>query len=335
LRNIRVTVAIPTLAADRELDACLESLARQTLRDFEVIVIDNSGAGLARCAESRGARVLDEPCNIGFGAAINAAYQASVAPYLATLNDDAVAHPGWLDALVSAIEKRADVGMCASQVRLAGEERLDSCGMLLYADGSSKQRGHGRPVADFPVQEEVLLPSASAALYRRAMLEETGLFDGDFFLYCEDTDLGLRARWLGWRCLYVPEAVVEHRYSHSAGRASRLKAYYVERNRLSVLAKNFPASMLPWAALAAVGRYAWHFGLMLAGRGRAAHFRREGNAGIRLVWYVVKAHAACMARLPALWRARRAIRRRARVSPAVYRWLLRQHSITARQVAEL
>ena len=70
---------------------------------------------------------------------------------------------------------------------------------------------------DFPVLEEVLLPSGSAALYRRAMLDQIGGFDDDFFLYCEDTDLGLRARWAGWKCLYVPDAVVEHHYSHSAG----------------------------------------------------------------------------------------------------------------------
>ena len=76
------------------------------------------------------------------------------------------------------------------------------------------------------------MPSGSAALYRREMLEEIGLFDESFFLYCEDTDLGLRARWAGWECLYVPDAMVEHRYSHSAGKASALKAYYVERNRL-------------------------------------------------------------------------------------------------------
>jgi GT2 family glycosyltransferase len=122
-------------------------------------------------------------------------------------------------------------------------------------DGSSKQRGHGRPPKFFPVAEEVLFPSGSAALYRRAMLEQIGGFDEDFFLYCEDTDLGLRARWAGWRCLYAPEAVVEHHYSHSAGRASRLKAYYVERNRLFVLAKNFPARMLAAAPFVSLARY--------------------------------------------------------------------------------
>ena len=150
----------------------------------------------------------------------------------------------WLAELVSALESRPDAGMCASQVRLFGEPRLDSAGMQMAGDGSSKQRGHGRLPEDFPVLEEVLMPSGSSALYRRSMLEEIGGFDDDFFLYCEDTDLGLRARWAGWKCLYVPQAVVEHHYSHSAGRASPVKAYYVERNRLFVLVKNFPGAML-------------------------------------------------------------------------------------------
>ena len=221
-----VTIVIPTLAADSRLRECVESLGRQTMRALEVIVVDNSGQGLAaRNGNAPGARVISNPRNVGFGAAINQGLRASTSPYVATLNDDAVAHPGWLEALVGALGARPDAGMCASAVRLFGEGRLDSAGMLVARDGSSKQRGHGRMPEDFPVLEEALLPSGSAALYRRSLLEELGGFDGDFFLYCEDTDLGLRARWAGWKCLYVPGAVVEHHYSHSAGRASPVKAY--------------------------------------------------------------------------------------------------------------
>ena len=76
------------------------------------------------------------------------------------------------------------------------------------------------------------------------MLDEIGGFDEDFFLYCEDTDLGLRARWAGWKCWYAPKAIVYHHYSHTAGRATPLKAFYVERNRLFLLVKNFPLSKL-------------------------------------------------------------------------------------------
>ena len=314
----------------------MESLERQTCRDFELIIADNSGQGLVRRnAIAANARVLENARNLGFGAAINEAIGASGSPYVATLNDDAVAHPRWLESLVAAMERRPDVGMCASQVRFYGEHRLDSAGMLVCGDGSSKQRGHSRPPEDFPVAEETLFPSGSAALYRRAMLEAIGAFDGRFFLYCEDTDLGLRARWAGWKCLYVAEAVVEHHYSHSAGRASPLKAYYVERNRLFVLAKNFPASMLlraPWITLQ---RYLWHAWYLLAGRGSAARFRSEGHAGLQMPWYVIRAHVALAANAAGLWRDRRAIRARARITPAVFRRLLRCHSISARKVAAL
>jgi GT2 family glycosyltransferase len=301
-----------------------------------VIVVDNSGQGLVRRnGLASNARVIENSRNVGFGEAINQGVRASTAPYLATLNDDAVPRPNWMAALLEAIELRPDVGMCASQVRLFGEDRLDSAGMLMARDGSSKQRGHGRSPEDFPVAEETLFPSGSAALYRRALLEETGGFDPGFFLYCEDTDLGLRARWAGWKCLYVPDAVVEHHYSHSAGRASPVKAYYVERNRLFVLAKNFPAGMLPAAGFVALARYLWHAWYLLQGRGSAARFRAEGNAGPKLLWYVVRAQAAFWVALPRLWRQRQEIRAHAKITSAVFRHLLRSHSIGARRMAEL
>jgi GT2 family glycosyltransferase len=336
LPEFLVSVVIPTLAADSRLRECVEALGRQTLQDFEVIVIDNSGKGLVRRNDTApGVRVIENARNAGFGGAINQGIAASSGRYVATLNDDAVAHPRWLEALVCALERRPDAGMCASQVRLFGEPRLDSVGMLVARDGSSKQRGQGRPPDDFPVAEEVLFPSGSAALYRRTMLDDVGGFDADFFLYCEDTDLGLRARWRGWKCLYVPDAVVEHHYSHSAGGASPLKAYYVERNRLFVVAKNFPmpmAAAAPWFALA---RYGWHLLYLLQGRGSAARFRAEGHAGPRMAWYVVRAHFALFRHAARLGRQRREIRARARVTPAVFRRLLGSHAISARRIAAL
>ena len=327
-------MVIPTLAADARLQECLESLRRQTRRDFEVVIVDNSGRGLVRRNHATpDIRVVESSRNVGFGAAVNAGWKSSSAAYLATLNDDAVAHPEWLDALVRAIERRADVGMCASQVRLFGEDGLDSAGMLVCRDGSSKQRGHGQRPEDFPVTEEALFPSGSAALYRRTMLDQTGGFDEHFFLYCEDTDLGLRARWAGWKCLYVPQAVVEHRYSHSAGHASPLKAYYVERNRLFVLLKNYPAGMVAAAPFAALARYWWHVWHMFRGRGSAARFRAEGNAGVKMIWFVLRAHLALIGHCTRLRRQRREIRAGARITPAVFRHLVRTYSIGARRVA--
>jgi GT2 family glycosyltransferase len=331
-----VTVVVPTLAAGEPLEECLRSLENQTFRDFDVVVIDNSGKGLAHAAAQSGsARILENPRNVGFGAAVNQGYRASRAPFIATLNDDAAARPGWLAGLIRAMESQPDAGMCASMVLLAGKGVLDSAGMLMCPDGSSKQRGHGRPASEFARQEDVLLPSGSAAIYRRAMLDEIGGFDEDFFLYCEDTDLGLRARWAGWRCLYAPGAVVEHRYSHSAGRASSLKAYYVERNRLFLLAKNFPVSMLVKAPLATVSRYWWHLVSLRTGRGAAAEYRAEGNSLWTLGWTVFRAHIALLLCLWNVMKKRRRIRRDAKLTPAHFRRLVAQYSISPREVAAL
>ena len=325
----KVTVAVPTLAAGEVLEACLRALNSQTVNEFEVVVIDNSGAGRVQASHapvSPRIRVIANQRNLGFGAAVNQAFRSSTAPYLATINDDAEADPHWLEALLTDAEAHPRTGMFASQVRLAGTGNLDSAGMLIASDGSSKQASPAPLSA-----AEALLPSGSAALYRRAMLDEIGLFDESFFLYCEDTDLGLRARWAGWDCRYVPGAVVEHRYSHSAGRASPLKAYYVERNRLYTIVKNFPARMLWRAPFAAVARYFWHVEAMLAGRGKASEYRQAGHSSALLPILVIRAHLAALFHLPALLQARRRMKRR--ITPAEFRALLRRHSITVRQVA--
>jgi GT2 family glycosyltransferase len=94
LPDILVSVVIPTLAADSRLEECLASLDRQTRRDFEVIVVDNSGQGsVRRKGVAAGVRVIENRRNAGFGAAINQGFEASAAPYLATLNRKTAVDP--------------------------------------------------------------------------------------------------------------------------------------------------------------------------------------------------------------------------------------------------
>ena len=314
---------------------CVESLIRQDFPDFSVIVVDNSGRGAARelGLDFPRLHILENKANMGFGGAINQGARAGDSEFVATLNDDALASAGWLSALVRAIEPRYEIGMCASRVLLEGGGALDSVGMLLCGDGSSRQRGHGENPDSYARGGEALFPSGSAALYRRAMLDEVGGFDDDFFLYCEDTDLGLRARWAAWECVYVPDAVVEHRYSLSAGRASAMKAFYVERNRLYVAAKNFPAAMLWRLPFISLVRYAWHVYYGLRGNGTAGQFLSGGGRMADLVGIVCRAHLE-------LWRNRRtlAAKRRAtkrRLSPAQFMRLVSRFAIRPRKVAAL
>jgi GT2 family glycosyltransferase len=297
-----VTVAIPTLAAGPRLAQCLEALAAQTLAGFRAVVVDNSGQGLAGEVARRYdfGEVIENRANAGYGAAVNQAWRLRPAEFLMVLNDDTVLRPGCLEALVAALEGDRGAGMAAPRILLAGTGRMDSAGMSLARDGSSIQRGHGQPAAAWEQSQEALFPSGCAAMYRGAMLNQTGLFDESLFLYHEDTDLGLRGIWMGWRCVYVPRAEVEHWYSASVGRASAAKAWYVERNRLRVVLKLFPFTRLVAAPVYAAARYALHVRAALGGKGKAAEFGAAGLPFWKLPWYVVKAHLYLLAALPVL-----------------------------------
>ncbi len=333
--SARAVVIVPTLKGGPHLDRAVARLRAQTFRDFLTVIVDNSGSGAARPLHSPPAVVvIENPCNVGFGEAVNQGLAAARSEYVCTLNDDAYARPDWLRELVAAADADpATVGMCASQIRLAdAPSLLDSAGLDIYPDGTTKQRGRGEPAAAYAQPADALLPSGCAALYRREMIEQAGGFDRSYFLYCEDSDLGLRARLAGWRCRYVPSAVVEHDYSRSTGRASARKAFYVERNRLYTVAKTFPPLLWPAVPLFSIWRYILQVAAALLGRGLTADIRREQGFA-SLARTVFSAHRQAAAALPRLLRTRRSMRLWTTLGTWRFLRLLRRHSVSAWEIA--
>ena len=331
----RASVIIPTISAGEKLARCLHSLQNQTFREFEAIVVDNSGHGAAaEMAASCGARFIENKTNAGFGRAVNQGIEVSEGEFICTLNDDAYPAPEWLENLVGVCEKQGCVGMCASQILLRHQPGcLDSAGLNIYGDGTTKQRGRRGPGHPAGEPSEALIPSGCAALYRRSMLDQIGLFDSDYFLYCEDTDLGLRGRLAGWNCLYVPGAVVEHDYSSTAGRASAQKAYFVERNRLYTVVKVFPVFLWPLVPWYSAWRYAAHLWAMLQGRGLASEFAGGEEKWWRLVIIVLSAHWSVLPQGVKLLRKRRSVRRTAVLDGWSFWRLLRRHYTKAAEIA--
>lgn len=320
------------------LAACLEALRRQTLAGLEVIVVDNGSTdgSAAMLRERFGdlAEVIELEENTGFAQGNNIGMAAARGRYVLLLNNDAEPEPGWARELVRAADADERIGMCASKIVNAEDPGLiDNTGHLLYRDGLNRGRGRlERDAGQWDRPGEALFPSGCAALYRTAMLREIGAFDRAFFAYGDDTDLGLRGRLAGWRCAYVPTAVVRHRYSATSGGYSPFKAFHVERNRVWVAAKYFPLRYLlasPWWTLVRFALQGWG---ALTGRGAAGRFTRERSAGA-LVAVLLRAYASALAGLPAMWRERRRLAPLRRVSTAEFGRWLREHGISAREIA--
>ena len=330
-----VSVVIVNLNRRDLLESCLRSVWGQTLSDIEVIVVDNgstdSSVEFLRSLADPRLRIVELRQNRGFAGGCNAGIAVARGRYIATLNNDAEADPRWLEELVPAMESGPRIGMCASKILFHGDRgRIDKAGHLMYLDGLNHGRGSGEPdQGQYDTADEVLFPDAAAALYRRAMLDETGHFDELFFAYGDDADVGLRGRLAGWTCRYVPSAIVYHIHSATAGEFSPLKAFLIERNRLFVAVKLFPLPLLLATPLFTVLRFAFHaYGVLFlvgsSGQYAADTSRRAlGGAILRAYWSGFK-------HLPKMWSARRNIRRIPEISHRTFIALLWKHRIRLR-----
>ena len=227
------------------LDRCLSAVRAQTYGSYQVILVDNDSSDGSVTLVRRGypkVRVIRNDLNVGFAEANNIAIRATQSDYVATLNNDTQVEATWLAELVRAMESDPRVGMCASKMLfLAHPEMIDSAGICVDRAGIAWDRHGGESDEDGSGQpEEIFGPCAGAALYRREMLEQVGVFDQDFFAYMEDVDLAWRAQLAGWRCLYVPTARVYHAHSGTAGEGSAFKNRLKGRNTVWTIVKNYP-----------------------------------------------------------------------------------------------
>jgi hypothetical protein len=251
--------------------------------------------------------------NLGWGAGNNLGIRAAGGRYLILLNNDAVATPSFAREMVAAAEADPKIGMVAARVLdYSRRTVIDTTGHLLYPDGLNRGRGRLEEDRDqYGACRTALFPSGAAALYARRMFDEIGLFDEAFFLYGDDAELGLRGRIAGWGCAFAPGAVAYHRYSRTAGAYSSLKAFYVERNRVLVLFKHFPVSLILLSPAYTAVRLALQTAGALAGRGAAGRLAHDRST-FHLAGVALRAYASALRALPRVlrerWR-RRALRR--------------------------
>lgn len=238
------------------LPRSLRALEEQTLKDFEVILLDNGAqeppdpAVLARYS-NLDLHLLRSDTNLGFAAGNNYAVKATKGDYLVLLNGDAFPAPDWLETISNSIPSYPNHFFASRLIQADNPALLDGEWNVIHASGLAFRHNHNRPVsASKGCPKEVLSACAAAGVYPRKGFEEVAGFDEDFFSYMEDVDLDMRLQLADYRCLYLPEAVVYHVGSGSTGKRSAFSIFYGQRNLVWTFVKNMPA-LLFWLLLPA------------------------------------------------------------------------------------
>jgi GT2 family glycosyltransferase len=281
-----VCVIIVNYNAGVLLSRTLEALRRQTWRSFRTVVVDNAssdGSVATLQADFPEVELIRAPANLGFAGGNNVAVRrAGAFSWIALLNPDAFPEPQWLDGLMRAARRHPEFSSFASRIVFDSDpETMDAAGDEYHLSGFAWRRMHGRRADGASNGTEVFAASATAALYRRDVLDEARGFDERYFCYYEDVDLGLRLRLLGHRAYYVPEAAVRHVGSAITGRRSSFVTFHTQRNRIWTYVKNMPSPWI-WILLPlhlayqvlALLLYAWQRQLVAAVRGLLAALRQ-------------------------------------------------------------
>jgi len=245
----KVSIIVLNWNGKQYLETCLSSLVKQDYPSFEIIFVDNgSSDGSIEFVEQNYPHVIivSHSTNLGFARGINSGINVSRGNYLATLNNDAEANSDWISRLVHVMESDSHIGCCASKMlRYFDRNVIDSAGVVIYQNGNAYDRGaNEKDTGQYDNQVEVFGACAGAALYRKQMLDEIGCFDRDYFAYFEDVDLSFRMHLFGWKCIYVPDAIVYHMHSATSKQASPFKLFYLERNKLWNMWKYYPLHLL-------------------------------------------------------------------------------------------
>ena len=241
--EIKTTIIITNYNGLSFMEPCFESLKEQTVRDFKVLVVDNGSTdGSVEWLKEHRVPSIFLKENTGFSGAVNTGIRAADTPYVLLLNNDTRVEPGFVAAMERAMDQSPKIFSVSSRmIQMYHPELLDDAGDMYSILGWAYQRGVGRSVNLYQKSCRVFSACAGAAIYRRAVFDEIGLFDELHFAYLEDIDVGWRAKLYGYDNVYCPDAAVYHVGSGTSGsRYNSFKVRLAARNCIYLNYKNMP-----------------------------------------------------------------------------------------------
>lgn len=247
--NTLVSIIIPNWNGRDLLEDCLESLKKQTFKNFEIIVVDNGSKdysieGLTNNYPEIVIVKLDK--NYGFAKAINAGVKKSECEFMVFLNNDTVADKDWLKNLVDCAQKYPEVISVNSKLlNFYDRKKVDGLGIEINEVGQARSIGwEMEDLGQFCTPFYIFGATGGASIFRRDKFIGLEMFDEDFFMYSEEVDFAFRAQFKGYKSLFCPAAVVYHKHKASASKRPQHVEYWQFKNMMQTIIKNYPTKLL-------------------------------------------------------------------------------------------
>lgn len=244
---MKVSVVTPNYNGEKFLKTFFESLNEDCEYIDEVIIVDNGSNDKSKeYIKSNSFNfpvvLIENSENVGFSPAVNQGIQQAKNEFVFSLNNDTEVRKGSIKALVDLISSSEDIfSVQAKMLQYKNKELIDDVGDEYNLLAWTKKTGENHKSSEYGEVKEIFSSCAGAAMYKKSVLNEIGMFDDNFFAYMEDVDLAIRSRINGYRNLLCPDAIVYHIGSATSGsRYNEFKVRLAARNNVWVVYKNLP-----------------------------------------------------------------------------------------------
>ena len=247
---MKASIVTPNYNGERFLETFFESLNSEPEYIGEVIIVDNGSTDKSKEYIKRSefnfpVTLIENTENLGFSPAVNQGIRKAKYEYIFSLNNDTQVKKGSIKALLDLISSRPEIfSVQAKMLQYDNKELIDDVGDEYNLLAWTKKTGENHDSNEYCEVKEIFSACAGAAMYRKSLLAEIGMFDDNYFAYMEDVDLAIRSRINGYTNLLCPDAIIYHIGSATSGsRHNDFKVRLAARNNVWTVYKNQPIPM--------------------------------------------------------------------------------------------
>lgn len=243
------SVIIPNWNGEHLLKDCLDSLEKQSYKNFEIIIVDNGSTDSSIEFIKNNfpkIKIIKLEKNLGFAKAVNIGVKKSKAKFIVLLNNDTEVDKDWLKNLVKIAKKYKDVGSVGSKLLNFYERRkIDGVGIQINEVGQARSIGYDeKDKGQYEKQLYVFGVTGGASLFKREIFIKIGMFDENYFMYSEEVDWAFRAQFQGFKAIYCPKAIVYHKHKASSSKKPQHLEYWQFKNMTQTILKDMPFGVM-------------------------------------------------------------------------------------------